>query len=109
VGDPQDRRYRSRTRERFQPWAQFLRSPADAVVACEFFETATLTGTRLYVVAVIEHAHRRIRSLGATAHSTAAWVRQAAATWSWTSTTLASGRGSRSDWAGILNEYQDAA
>jgi hypothetical protein len=47
-------------------------------VACEFFETATLTGTRLYVVAVIEHAHRRIRSLGATAHSTAAWVTQAA-------------------------------
>jgi len=32
----------------------------------------------LYVVAVIEHAHRRIRGLGATAHSTAAWVTQAA-------------------------------
>lgn len=47
-------------------------------MACEFFETATLTGTRLYVVAVIEHAHGRIRSLGATAHSTAAWVTQAA-------------------------------
>jgi hypothetical protein len=30
------------------------------------------------VLAVIEHAHRRIRILGATAHATTAWVNQAA-------------------------------
>jgi putative transposase len=37
-----------------------------------------LTGTRLYVLAVIEHAIRRIRILGATPHLAASWVAQAA-------------------------------
>jgi putative transposase len=37
-----------------------------------------LTGARMYVLVVIEHAHRRIRILGATPHPTAAWVIQAA-------------------------------
>jgi putative transposase len=58
-------------------WATFLRSQADAVLACDFFETITLTGARMYVLAAIEHASRRIRILGATAHPTAAWVTQA--------------------------------
>lgn len=35
-------------------WAQFLRSPADLLLACDFFETVTLTGIRMYVPAVIE-------------------------------------------------------
>jgi putative transposase len=39
-------------------WASFLRSQADALLACDFFETVTLTGTRLSVFAVIEHATR---------------------------------------------------
>ncbi|MFI9588593.1 integrase core domain-containing protein [Streptomyces sp. NPDC052236] len=59
-------------------WANFLRSQADALLACDFLETVTLSGARLYVFAVIEHASRRIRVLGATAHPTAAWVAQAA-------------------------------
>ncbi|WP_447006693.1 integrase core domain-containing protein [Saccharothrix isguenensis] len=59
-------------------WSAFLRSQADAILACDFFETTTLSGTRLYVLAVIEHASRRIRVLGATAHPTASWVTQAA-------------------------------
>jgi len=59
-------------------WADFLRSQADAVLACDFFETVTVTGVHLFVLAVIEHARRRIRVLGATAHPTASWVVQAA-------------------------------
>jgi hypothetical protein len=42
-------------------WAGFLRSQADALLACDFLETRTLAGTRLYVFAVIEHVHRRVR------------------------------------------------
>ncbi|WP_323178691.1 IS481 family transposase [Streptomyces sp. NBC_01381] len=59
-------------------WADFLRSQADALLSCDFFETRTLTGARLYVFAVIEHATRRIRILGATAHPTADWAVQLA-------------------------------
>jgi putative transposase len=59
-------------------WADFLRSQADALLACDFFDTVTVSGARLYVFAVIEHAHRRIRVLGATAHPTTSWVTQAA-------------------------------
>jgi hypothetical protein len=48
------------------------------VLACEFFDAVTLRGTRLYVLAVIEHASRRIRVLGTTEHPITSWVTQAA-------------------------------
>ena len=59
-------------------WASFLQSQAEGLLACDFFETVTLSGTRVFVLAVIEHHTRRIRVLGATAHPTASWVAQAA-------------------------------
>ena len=59
-------------------WTQFLRSQADALLAADFLETVTLTGARLYILAVIDHTSRRVRVLGATAHPTAGWVTQAA-------------------------------
>jgi putative transposase len=55
-------------------WATFLRSQAHAILACDFFTATTLTGTTYYVFAVIEHASRRIRVLGATDHPTAEWT-----------------------------------
>jgi putative transposase len=59
-------------------WSTFLRSQAEAIIAVDFFDTVTLTGARMYILAAIEHATRRVRVLGATAHPTAAWVAQSA-------------------------------
>jgi len=47
-------------------WSQFLRSQAEAILACDFFTADLLDGTQAYVLAVIEHASRRIRILGVT-------------------------------------------
>jgi putative transposase len=59
-------------------WTDFLRSQAEALLAADFIETVTLTGARMYILAVIEYASRRVRVLGVTTHPTAAWVGQAA-------------------------------
>jgi len=59
-------------------WTDFLRSQAHALLAADFIETVTLTGARMYILAVIEHASHRIRVLGVTTHPTAAWVGQVA-------------------------------
>jgi transposase InsO family protein len=57
-------------------WAAFLRSQAEAILAADFFETKTLAGATLTVLAVIEHRTRRVHVLGVSAHPTAAWVTQ---------------------------------
>jgi hypothetical protein len=58
-------------------WSQFLRSQAEAILACDFFTAGLLDGTQAYVLAVIEHASRRIRILGVTLHPTGQWTAQA--------------------------------
>jgi putative transposase len=45
-------------------WAQFLHGQAAAILATDFFHVDLLDGTTAYVLAVIEHATRRIRILG---------------------------------------------
>lgn len=69
--DPAPERYHT-------TWTTFLRSQAHATLAADFCETKTPTGVTLYVLAVIEHATRRVQTLGATAHPTADWVAQLA-------------------------------
>jgi putative transposase len=59
-------------------WPQFRRSQADAILACDFFTVDLLDGTQAYVLAVIEHATRRIRILGVTLHPTGEWTTQQA-------------------------------
>jgi putative transposase len=57
-------------------WPQFLRSQAEAILACDFFTAGLLDGTQAHVLAVIEHASRRIRILGVTLHPTGEWTAQ---------------------------------
>ena len=59
-------------------WPQFLRSQAEAILACDFFTVDLLDGTQAHVLAVIEHATRRIRILGVTLHPTGEWTAQQA-------------------------------
>jgi transposase len=59
-------------------WPQFLRSQVEAILACDFFTADLLDGTQAHVLAVIEHATRRIRILGVTLHPTGAWTAQQA-------------------------------
>jgi hypothetical protein len=59
-------------------WAQFLRSQAEAILALDLFTVDLLDGTKAYVLAAIEHATRRIRILGATAHPGSQWIVQQA-------------------------------
>jgi len=59
-------------------WAEFLRSQAQGILALDFFTADLLNGTKVHVLAVIEHGTRRIRILGATEHPVQSWVVQQA-------------------------------
>jgi transposase InsO family protein len=59
-------------------WPEFLRSQAQGILALDFFTADLLNGTKVYVLAVIEHGTRRVRVLGATEHPVQSWVVQQA-------------------------------
>ena len=59
-------------------WSQFLGSQAEAILACDFFAVDLPGGSQAYVLAVIEHAARRVRILGVTLHPTGEWTTQQA-------------------------------
>ena len=59
-----------------QRWATFLRNHAEAIIACDFFVTATVTFRLLYVFVIIHHGSRRLLHFNLTAHPTAAWTLQ---------------------------------
>ena len=59
-------------------WPEFLRSQAQGILALDFFTADLLNGTKVYVLAAIEHGTRRVRILGATEHPVQAWAVQQA-------------------------------
>src|SRR5262249_5500187 len=78
LGGPARGRHRPGTRPGRHHLDGLPALPSRSAAAADFIETVTLTGARMYILAVIEHASRRIRVLGVTAHPTAARVGQAA-------------------------------
>jgi putative transposase len=66
-------------------WAQFLRSQADAILACDFFTVDPPGGTRAHVLAVIEHANRASASSASRCTPPGNGPRSRPATCSWTS------------------------
>jgi putative transposase len=70
MGDPPGQRHRPAPRRTGPAWSQFLRSQADAILSCDFSTVGLPGGTRACVLAVIEHATRRIRILGVTLYPT---------------------------------------
>ena len=61
-----------------QGWAEFMRSQAQGILALDFFTADLLNGTKVCVLAVIEHGTRRVRDLDATENPVQSWVVQQA-------------------------------
>ena len=59
-----------------QRWMTFVRNHAEAILACDFFVTATAKFRVLYVFVVMEVGTRRMVHYNVTVHPTAAWTLQ---------------------------------
>jgi len=57
-----------------QRWSTFLRNHAKALIACDFFVSATFR--LLYVFVVIHHGSRRLAHFNVTSHPNAQWTLQ---------------------------------
>jgi hypothetical protein len=61
-------------------WREFLTAQAHGILACDLFHLQTVGLTRLYGFFLVEHATRRIRILGVTAHPSGQWPARLART-----------------------------
>ena len=59
-------------------WAEFLRSQAVSMLACDFFSVDTVLLKRLHVLFFIELDTRRVHVTGITAYPTGSWMVQQA-------------------------------
>ena len=78
MGDPQGQRHRPSPAADRADLVTIPALQAEAILACDFFTADLLDGTQAYVLAVIEHATRRISILGLTLHPTGEWTAQQA-------------------------------
>jgi putative transposase len=76
MGDRQDQRHRPGAAASRPDLAAVPTFSAETILACDFFIVDLLDGTQAHVLAVIEHATRRIRILGVTPHPTGEWTAQ---------------------------------
>ncbi len=64
-------------------WREFIRQPADQILATDFFTVETARLKTLYVLFFIELGRRTVHLAGVTAHPTGEWVMQQARNLSW--------------------------